>query len=399
MKPLYKKIFFLCALTTFITFYKATAQCPGGELGGTTAFDTTIRFPTGTTSIPVKFPQFDPVNGMVTCVKLCVTITGVIDTLAMQNYANSPQTAFFTYTRNDQITGPGIGSLNNSASLTYGPPGNTLDAYDLIPSAGPDFYSLGHDTILNELLCRTISDSTSIVGFYGHDSVTYNYDIDVTTNASITGGSSSSLVLTSAFVNFHFEYCTCPGHTLPISIKNFFVKKIADNQAELSWAGFDQENQSQDYHYVVEMSRNGRNFTPVNDISRNNTKEQLYNYIYTTTPNESGAFFFRIKQVYSNSYTGFSTVKQIYLENSLQPKFSIFPNPSSGIVGIKFDNIESGTMVLQVFDSRGQKVMQKNILVSGSSYQQVGSLQSGVYWLRVSDEKNRYSFVNQLLIK
>ena len=397
MKPLYTKIFFFCALAIFLNFYKASAQCPGGYTGGSTAYDTTITFPTGTTSIPVKFPKFNPVNGMVTCVKLCITITGVIDTLAMQNYAISPQTASFNYTRSDQIVGPGIITpLSNTTNLTFGPPGNILAAYDGTAGVGPDFYSLAHDTILNQLLCRTISDSATIVGFYGSDSVTYNYDINVTTNIS-SGGSTSSLVLTSAFVNFHFEYCTCPAVTLPLGIKNLFVRKIAENQAELSWNSFDEE--SLDYYYVLEVSSNGRNFSPVSTVAKSPAKDQLYKYIYTTTPSESGAFFFRVKQVYSNSYTRFSTVRQIYLGNSLQPIFSVFPNPSSGIVGIKFDNIESGTMVLQVFDSRGQKVMQKNILVSGSSYQQVGSLQSGVYWLRVSDEKNRYSFVNQLLIK
>ena len=110
-------------------------------------------------------------------------------------------------------------------------------------------------------------------------------------------------------------------------------------------------------------------------------------------------FFFRVKQVYSNGYTRFSSVKQVYLENSLLAKFTVFPNPSAGIVGIKFDNIESGKMTLQVFNSRGQKVMQKDILVAGSSYQQLGTLESGVYWLRLTDEKNRLAFVNQLLIK
>ena len=247
---------------------------------GSTAFDTTIAFPTGTTSIPVKFPQFDPVNGMVTCVRLCVTITGIIDTLAMQNYAASSQTATFVYTRNDQITGPGIGTpLSNSANLTYGPPGNILTAYDGIPGAGTDFYSMADDTILNEQLCRTISDSATIVQFYGHDSVTYNYDINVSTNATITGGSSSTLVLTSALVNFHFEYCTCPIVTLPLSIRNFFVTKISDNTAELKWNSFD--DLETNYRYEVELSKDGRNFFNVGQVAKNMSENSnVYKFIY-----------------------------------------------------------------------------------------------------------------------
>lgn len=366
---------------------------------GSTAFDTTIAFPTGTTSIPVKFPQFDPVNGMVTCVRLCVTITGIIDTLAMQNYAASSQTATFVYTRNDQITGPGIGTpLSNSANLTYGPPGNILTAYDGIPGAGTDFYSMADDTILNEQLCRTISDSATIVQFYGHDSVTYNYDINVSTNATITGGSSSTLVLTSALVNFHFEYCTCPIVTLPLSIRNFFVTKISDNTAELKWNAFD--DLETNYRYEVELSKDGRNFFNVGQVAKNMWENSnVYKFIYTASPSYTGVHFFRIRQVYTNGYSRFSDIRTIDLKNSVYTGFDIYPNPSTGIIGIKFDNNESGKKLVEVYNTQGQKVMQKELVVTGLSYHQLGTLQQGTYWLRLTDVTSRLSRVNQLFIK
>lgn len=398
MKYTYTKTFsFLVFLLTINT--NINAQCPMGYPPGSTAFDTTIAFPTGTTSIPVKFPQFDPVNGMVTCVRLCVTITGIIDTLAMQNYAASSQTATFVYTRNDQITGPGIGTpLSNSANLTYGPPGNILTAYDGIPGAGTDFYSMADDTILNEQLCRTISDSATIVQFYGHDSVTYNYDINVSTNATITGGSSSTLVLTSALVNFHFEYCTCPIVTLPLSIRNFFVTKISDNTAELKWNAFD--DLETNYRYEVELSKDGRNFFNVGQVAKNMSENSnVYKFIYTASPTYTGVHFFRIRQVYTNGYSRFSDIRTIDLKNSVYTGFDIYPNPSTGIIGIKFDNNESGKKLVEVYNTQGQKVMQKELVVTGLSYHQLGTLQQGTYWLRLTDVTSRLSRVNQLFIK
>lgn len=398
MKYTYTKTFsFLVFLLTINT--NINAQCPMGYPPGSTAFDTTIAFPTGTTSIPVKFPQFDPVNGMVTCVRLCVTITGIIDTLAMQNYAASSQTATFVYTRNDQITGPGIISpLSNSANLTYGPPGNILTAYDGIPGAGTDFYSMADDTILNEQLCRTISDSATIVQFYGHDSVTYNYDINVSTNATITGGSSSTLVLTSALVNFHFEYCTCPIVTLPLSIRNFFVTKISDNTAELKWNAFD--DLETNYRYEVELSKDGRNFFNVGQVAKNMSENSnVYKFIYTASPSYTGVHFFRIRQVYTNGYSRFSDIRTIDLKNSVYTGFDIYPNPSTGIIGIKFDNNESGKKLVEVYNTQGQKVMQKELVVTGLSYHQLGTLQQGTYWLRLTDVTSRLSRVNQLFIK
>ncbi len=384
----------------FLSCFKVTAQCPYGGIPGTTAFDTTIVLGSGIVTTQIKFSKFDPQNGMVTCVKLCVTIKGIIDTVALENFTNAPQTGSYTYKRKDTVTGPGIPTYLTSAptNLSFGP--FPLSATNGVFGSGPDFYSRGSDTVLTKVLCANISDSTTITQFYGvNDSVTYNYTVDADAVGVVTGGSSLAFVLSSALVNFHFEYCTCPAVVLPLSIRNFLATKIADNKAELTWENFDEENASAAYRYVIEMSKNGRSFSEIGELPRNITSSTLYKYVYTTKQNENGIFFFRVKQVYNNGYTRFSTVKQVYLENSLLAKFTVFPNPSTGIVGIKFDNIESGKMVLQVFNSRGQKVMQKDILVAGSSYQQVGTLESGVYWLRLTDEKNRLSYVSQLLIK
>lgn len=401
MKYNYTRLFYSLSfffIILFINNTRATAQCPVGYPPGSTAFDTTIAFPTGTTSIPVKFPQFNPQDGMVTCVRLCVTITGIIDTLAMQNYAASSQTATFVYTRNDQITGPGISTpLSNSANLTYGPPGNILTAYDGIPGAGSDFYSLAHDTILNEVLCRTISDSTTIVQFYGLDSVTYNYDINVTTNASISGGSSSTLVLTSALVNFHFEYCTCPGVTLPINIRNFSVNKISDNTAELKWDSFDDPETG--YRYEVELSNDGRIFSSIGQVAKNVAGgSNVYKFLYTASINP-GIYFFRIKQVYTNDYSRLSDIRTVDLKKSVSNGFHIYPHPSNGIIGIKFDDNENGKKIVEVYNTQGQKLMQKELVVTGLSYHQIGTLKQGTYWLRLTDIKGRQSRINQLFVK
>ena len=61
--------------------------------------------------------------------------------------------------------------------------------------------------------------------------------------------------------------------------------------------------------------------------------------MYTAAKEESGMYYFRVKQVYSNEYVRYSNIKQLVLESSATTKFLVYPNPSTGIVGIKFDNI------------------------------------------------------------
>ena len=120
--------------------------------GGQTAYDTTIAFGSGIVSTEVKFPKFDPLTGMVTCVRLCVTIKGIVDTVALENFTNAPQNGSYTYTRKDTIRGPGIPTfLTSSANLNFGP--FPLAATDGVFGSGPDFYSNGPDTVLTRVLC------------------------------------------------------------------------------------------------------------------------------------------------------------------------------------------------------------------------------------------------------
>lgn len=105
-------------------FNTANAQCPYGFPSGSTLYDTTINTPPGINTLQVKLPQADPMAGMVTCLRICVSITGVVDSVSVENNSASPQTADIYYIRTDQISGPGLSSpLNNSINHHYGPYG------------------------------------------------------------------------------------------------------------------------------------------------------------------------------------------------------------------------------------------------------------------------------------
>lgn len=397
MKCLYK--FFLPVLLfIMLAFYQSSyAQCPDGQPAGGTAYDTTILLPAGLVSKAVKFPQFNPQSGMVTCVRLCVTIKGIIDTVALQNYSSSAQNGSYTYNRTDQVIGPGIISpLTSTANLSFGP--FPLTAFDGIPSAGTDFYSKGSDTVLTRVLCVNISDSTTITQFYGTDSVSYNYDVNASAIGIVPGGSSSTLVLSSALVNFHFEYCTCPSAVLPLSIYAFNIKKLTANKVELDWTGFD--DSYAEYYYEGEVSKNGKVFSSIGSAPKSDQVNNQYKLAYTTNSDESGVFYFRIKQVYANGYVRYSNIKQLELESSAITKFSVYPNPSKGIVGIKFDNNLHGHFNIQIYNTQGQMAVKKDMAVGvGSSYTEVATLAPGVYWLRVTDKKSLESSVNQIIIK
>ena len=401
MRHIYLRIFNAAIFLVFVLILhsKSHAQCPDGQPAGGTAFDTTIAFGSGIVFTDVKFPKFDPSSGMVTCVNLCVTIKGIIDTVALENYSNAAQNGSYTYTRKDTISGPGISTfLASSANLSFGP--FPLSAKDGTPGSGPDFYSVGSDTVLTRVLCSNISDSADIVQFYGvNDSVTYNYRIDANAIGAVTGGNAFTFVLSSALVNFHFQYCTCPAAVLPLNVRNFSITKLTENKAGLEWDGFD--DPFANYHYEVEISRDGHSFSSIASFSKhaNVDVNDPYKMLFTVPNGESGTFYFRIKQVYSNGYVRYSNIKQVTLGSSVNVKFSLYPNPSTDVVGIKFDNITNGHFNVQIYNAQGQVVLSKELVVSESSYVRLGTLPSGSYWLRLTDKKSQSSCVNQLLIK
>ncbi len=398
MKKLYLKAFILLTISVMVmASYKSYSQCPNGMTSTSTAFDTTIIVGSGHSTREIKFPKFDPLMGMVTCVKLTMTITGIVNYMEFENNDVSPNSFNATYNRHDTLVGPGLSSPMELATLqNYGP--YVLNASDGILHAGDDYISTGPDTVLHDVaLSATIADSAALSSFYGHDSVSYFYTIDAFTSPGAPGNYSFS-VFTSGFITYKLEYCVCPFAPLALNVRDFSVKKIANNKAELKWTGSDDPEKN--YHYEIELSKDGFHFSSVYSLPESISIDDNYRFVYSNMENNgSRLYYFRIKQVYSNGYTRFSDIKFIELGRSNVLNFSVYPNPSNGIVGIKFDNITDGQFSVQIFNTRGQAIVKKEIILSGSSYCQIAELQRGMYWLKLTDVTGKLSRVNQLLIK
>jgi len=395
MKTNYTPCFILLLFLLAASHTTIFAQCANGSAATPVMMDTTIRFSAGVTSTQVKFPQFDPEQGMVTCVKLTVTMTGVVDTVNMQNLSFTTQTANFNYTRSDNMSGPGLTpSLTNSATKNYGPYSVTADDDDY--TSGTDHASIPRDTVLKKTVTRTLNDSVEISQFYGHDSVTYNYNIDVKAVATMTGGSSAFMIKTSAFVRFRFEYCTCPKVTLPIGLKNFTATKTAAQTVNLSWEG---ENDEYTYTYDVEVSRDGRSFSKVATLDRKFTANPGYLYSYAIANNDFGRYFFRVRQHWINGYVRYTPVKTVEFSNPIFAATALYPNPTTGRVGIKFINVKPGRMLVQISHADGRQVAAKEITVSQTDYQQLSPLAAGLYWVKITDLESKTSCVKQLLVQ
>lgn len=395
MKTFYKsflKLFLVFAAT--VKLNAGFAQCPGAVIPGNIAYDTTLTTNSGSYSTEFKIPKFDPQQGLATCVRICLTITGRV-TMDLENNLDITTPYNITYNRKDTLSGPGLSTpLTNSLTKTYGP--YLLAASDGNTFSGPDYVHIGPDTVLKAVTkCIILTDSVDLVPFYGTDSLTYKYTIKA--GATVTGsGDYLFSVATGGSVRFRFEYCYCPSATLPIYIRAFDAVKVDDDKAKLSWYGYDDANAN--YHYEIEMGRNGYNFTTIATIAKDLNSGGTYNHLFRSG-NETGRFYFRVKQVYSNGYTRFTSTRFVDLDAAKKMEINVYPNPSDGIVGIKFANIIPGKYTVQISNAQGQTVYKRDWDLSGDSYRQITTLPSGTYWLRMTNVGTHASCVNQLLIK
>ncbi|RYY57711.1 MAG: T9SS type A sorting domain-containing protein [Chitinophagaceae bacterium] len=400
MKQLYSRLITCLVILGMLCapILSKSQTCPDGSPQGNTAFNHSVTAPGGMSSFQVRLPKMNPANGMVTCANLCVTITGILRNFKMENDDPvSGTSATIFYQRSDNITGPGLSTPINS-NVSIDPYGSIpLGPNNGVPNSGPDFFSVTNDTIMNTTtICRSISDSATLSQFYGTDSVQYQYNISAFVVVNTGGDIGNMSFSTTALANFRMTYCTCPAIVLPVNVHSFEVQKMLADKAKLTWGGFD--DVSGNYTYTAEVSRDGRSFSPIRSFAKQDDADATYSTDYTATLGQ-GVYYFRIRQVYSNGYTRFSNIRQVELGNSAGPKFSVYPNPSTGIVGIKFDNNRSGQYGLRIFNSIGQVVVSKELSVGSSSYMQVAKLGAGIYWVRLTDKDTDESNVSQIIIK
>lgn len=401
MKHVYiRNVAFSFIIATFFLLlsYKSGAQCPNGYVPSGVAFDTTISFTSGRVFAELKFPKFDPQAGMVTCARLTMEMSATMENLSFENRDfGISNTATADFSRKDTLSGPGLSSsLLNNESQTYGP--YTLAPRDLVNNSGPDYVQVGPEQIFTKSVSTIITNAADLAAFYGPvgDSLIYNYSADSKTQTSVTGNWFGGAE-TSGTVTYRLEYCYCPIESLPVNAYDFKAKKVSSNKVELSWNG---AIDPAIYYYEVEYSIDGRNFTSAGIVEKQTSGSASISYNYLFTKNDfNETYYFRIKQKFPNGKLLITDTRSIHFNELNITGFSLFPNPSNGIIGIKFDKNITGKILVVITNPQGQILYNRQIEISDNNYRQVTVLQSGLYWVKVTDVAGQRSYVNQLFIK
>ena len=378
--------------------HKSQAQCPYGFPADVLSYDTSLITTSGNYETFLKIPKFDPALGLLIEARLSVTMTGVVR-MFLENNVGTSSAYDIDYDRRDSLSGPGlVPVLRNTRLKNYGP--YTLAASDGMPFSGPDYRDIGPDTVLNTVtMTRNITSAALLDTFIGpsSDSLTYRYKIKAET--AVNGsGDYLFVVATTGRITFRVEYRYCAAWILPLNLFDFAARKSTGNKVTLNWRSGSDSLASD---YEIQISRDGRRFYRAGIVQAHNAGgDNRYEYEYPLQAGENGKLYFRIKHKYVTGHVQFSEVRHITVEKMNKPEFYLFPNPSSGIVGIKFVNYVSGEKYqLEIINTNGQTVANRIMEVNGAGYIPVGTLQRGNYWLRLTNVTSHQSGVNQLIIK
>lgn len=344
------------------------------------------------TNTALYFPKFSDTLGVLTCIRLSDTVTTVVN-YELENNLNSPEEYLFETYRRSQFSGPGgFFSSITSPPKNYGP--FTLATYD--PIGHDDEAEIGPDTVFNKNYSTKYFPGNS--AFYGSGNVALNYL--TTSTFTILTGSDNAIIKLKAYTRLDVQlvYYWCPFSILETGLTNFVVS-IKDNNVVINWR---LNNEASTNRYEIEMSKDGKNFTNLGQgISEISGTVNNSRFVYSPDKNFTGNLYFRIKQTDIFGKNFYSEIRRAYVKNQNSPKVSVYPNPVVSGINIQFVNNETSNYKVELFNSFGQLIFQKNYDVSKVSSVNIDWPQKpapGNYFLRVTDTNHHKAQVERLRI-
>jgi hypothetical protein len=182
---------------------------------------------------------------------------------------------------------------------------------------------------------------------------------------------------------------------LPISLTTF-EGHASLNENVLEWTTKSEQNNS---HFIVEESRDGLLFHSIGTVYGHGNSNNEVNYSFSDRDvNAFELSYYRLKQI---DFDGNATThRTIYIDrNPIQ--FSIYPNPSESELTITVGNIiETTTFQVEFIDISG-RIVKEFVTVNNGVFNttQFSNLNSGVYFIRISDANQNVLHLSKVIRK
>jgi plastocyanin len=174
---------------------------------------------------------------------------------------------------------------------------------------------------------------------------------------------------------------------LPIKLYSFMVEPNQHKGTKLKWVTASETDVD---HFVLERTNEVLKFTEIARIPvyGNSTEEKSYTFNDENAKN--GINYYRLKTVNLDKSLSYSPIIAITI--SSETKLNIFPNPSSEIISLTWNDMETHRFVLNIYDLNG-KPIEKSIEINSKTHGpsffdlNVSKYNSGKYFAVLSNSK------------
>jgi hypothetical protein len=163
----------------------------------------------------------------------------------------------------------------------------------------------------------------------------------------------------------NMDQCVKLG-TMPITYYSQPTVKLQFNQALIIWSVATQINNEK---YIIEHSNNGKDFSPIGEITGDGTNSETKQYEYIHSSPSIGINYYRIKQMDYDGQYSYSDIASVRYDGGGET--NIYPNPATSEVTI----ITTAPTSLQIMDIYG-RVLSKQDISEGQNTINLAELQT-----------------------
>jgi hypothetical protein len=225
-----------------------------------------------------------------------------------------------------------------------------------------------------------LTTPTAVVGTAGSNSAPVTNPIVRRTGLSLTDLSNE----------FHIGTISISNSPLPVELMNFTAKLNDLGQALISWQTAQEVNS---YFFVVERSRDGKTFFPVDSVASSGNSHQVIQYELVDPFPFRHISYYRLRNVDLDGTSTYSHVIAFALTGSEILSFSIFPNPVTDKIGVILEDQNGGEAEWYLTDSAGRVVEKNYVTVTGDRQPiliQPEKLSPGYYFLTIAIAKKKF---------
>ena len=297
-----------------------------------------------------------------------------------------------------------VNAVGGAAYIYYGDgTGGYLPnpGYNVSATHGPDFLSVNTTALFGFSVAgvKGIKGPLSAVRFLvGAPSGALDFDNSIL-NLGSTLGLLFDFTLGQNGVGkaYTFKTSLCLDHTpLPVRLLDLSAAKELKD-VMVNWRAVEEANLK---GYELQKSTDGIDFKVLALVFAKNGSTEVEYKVRDASP-VTGTNYYRLKLIDNDDSYSFSKVVSVKFEDRGYTAIAILPNPVQSEAKIKFSGADPGIYKMELYNTGGQMVQTKSIVISQGE-QQVDlilnkQITRGTYWLSIYNSQNKIATLKMLV--